>query len=388
MKTYSSSDLRLLKETCPKALDFYENHVPRDNTIFEVGVSAHAVIESSGKGQDVAPYEKTLTKLCSEPRVFRGNKLPPVHIESAITGRDLARGFLEQNGLPLGASYEIELGMDAAGYACDIPDARFIARIDMLHYEEIETQSGLEYPSIVTTDWKTDWQSTANALDTLQLKGHSVLAHADQSVVNPPQAITRRIGNLQTQNIYHDTIVLDEDGEAKLNKWSEDILLACDIADNTRRAIPGIGCMKCPYFNSCKDAQDLYKIDALDGPDLSQRYFVAKAQSDLFQAMLKEMTAERSIDIATGYLGYKRVLEKTGSDRTSELITQAVCGESMELPQTAVTVLLDMLSLGSGNINAFAKKWFKSDSYDAKKEFLDLAIGYKGAKRWGPWEDE
>ena len=50
----SSSMVRLLEETCPRALDLAEDGAPRDVRVFAAGTAAHAILEDWHKASIAA----------------------------------------------------------------------------------------------------------------------------------------------------------------------------------------------------------------------------------------------------------------------------------------------------------------------------------------------
>ena len=394
MNKYSSTSLNLFARHCPKALDFYEQHTPYDQARFAVGLAAHGVVEALGKYQAVAQNpckslaeiaQESAFKLASQPREFRGTISPPLAIEDVLAGRDLAVNYVEFNGLPENGLYEMEFGMDAQGKACEpeSPNCRYFGRLDVVHEAQIETADDWQLDAIITTDFKTAWTADDKLLHSLQIKGQAVLAW-----LNKPddeiQAVVRRIANLRTWKHPSDTILLDGDGEAVLNRRKRDLLLACDAADKTREARPGVGGFDCLYLGQCEAAQQVFHDDTAT---LAQKYVLVSAYREYYREQLKGMLVEEPAKVLGGWVGYRTVSENTPSLEAMDLVLEGIpklTGNNL----AKVKFLLDALELGAGNIAAFARRFFGGNDVAAKQWFLEHALSKKTSTRFDIWRDK
>lgn len=371
MNKYSSTSLKLFSESCPQALAYYEAHTPVDTTVFQVGVAAHAVIEAVGK----SPYSNLedtcrtiLTQLVAERRTFRGTPEPPMGVDAAIAGRDIALEYIDSHPLPDG-SYELELGMDIAGNPCapDSLDCRYFSRIDLLHRESAAADDDEELDAIVTTDWKTAWTANSALLDSLQLRGHSVLA----GIHNEAEAYTRRVVNLRTHRSYSDT-VWDTD---TLDEWKRDILALCDSADTTREVRVGINCMKCNYLHCCESAKEI--VDSTEKGTLAERFILLTAHRDLAKKILQAMTDQQPFVVDGGVVGTVVKNELTPNADAIDNIMEAI-------PGADIKGLLMSLGLTIGNLRSFAKTYYKGNK-DRQREFIARSSRDRRSSRFGIW---
>lgn len=384
MNKYSSTTLNMFQR-CPRSLKYWEDDIPYDRKMFAVGVAAHAVLESIGKTRpdNVAGHANEVAKyLATQTRYFRDHAEPPMDIESALTGRDLALLFHDQYGLPDDAEFEIELGMDSDGNACDpeSPDCRYHARLDMMHRGMIELDDEYAADTIITSDWKSSWSAGKDQLDLLQFKGHAVLAWVNNKDENV-QGITRQLVNIRTGKQYSELTILDEDGEEELRGWRRDILLACDAADKTRAARPGICCMGCHYVRSCEDAREVTGGSTKES--LADEYVTLKARTEELAKMMKAATEDCVIPVNGGIIGYQAVDRKS----PSECAVQEIM-DNLDLDkdsQVKVRWILGAMKPTVGNINAVSGKLFSREDRDEKKEFLGKALEVKTTTQFGVW---
>lgn len=387
MNKYSSTLIRYFDRNCPKALDFYEQEMRADESMFSAGITAHAIMERVGKNKDANKEDiikAAVHELCTKEREFRGRKSPPLPLSDALRGAEIAEEFLACHELPEQGRYEVEFGMTVAGFFCspEYEKCRYIARMDVLEYmrEGFVSEDDEECTDvIITTDYKTQWNADKTFLDSLQIKGQAVLAAKAYPEAN---AVCRQVVNMRTMRTFRETIYLDEEGRGKLDKWATIILDACDIMDEARIARPGLGCIDCPYINSCEDAYNAaFFADYVN----AETYAASKAISDYAASVLKESLKDKPPqECKGGSVGYKNVTGMTPSDKAIDLILDNAWRHA-ESRDIAIG-LLKMVSLTSSNIKAFARNLKKEGI--SPKEFLDEALTIKASKRFGIWKDK
>lgn len=317
---WRSTRLKLLEAHCPRALDFEEAGAPYDREVFQVGIAAHAVIETIGKamnaGGDVDPAaiaDGVVRELVTRGRSFEGIAEPPMPVAAASAGRDVALAYLSTHELSPTAHYEHGLAVDADWRPVDYdsPRAWYRAAIDTFEVIEDSDDDGYTTTVLVTTDWKTAWPTDATELDTVQLRGQAAvaLAHYPDATV-----VRRRVVNLRTGQAYEVDVVLDDEGHAKVNGWRRDIghaIAAAETrgADGKRPARAGAGCLGCPYLIRCEAARLHMRGTFLDGTaeQIATRLAVADAVYDEMFAACKALAAEGPVEIAGGHVGFTAV---------------------------------------------------------------------------------
>ena len=267
MSAPSSSMVRLLEETCPRALDLAEDGAPRDVRVFAAGTAAHAILEDWHKASIAAQrpltqqetgevVARTIAALTIEGRTFRGNREPALPADRVLEGADLAQGYLRAVDyiLPIGALPEHDLTVNHRWEPCrpDDPDALWRATVDRVALEEDEDGERV----IVVSDYKTAWSDRENKIESLQLRGQLlvVFAHAPDLWADAYPTLGRReIINLRTHGIYAETIELSDPA---LDDWRAQIAgISAAFPRRPKRghrdALPGFHCAACPYRKVC-----------------------------------------------------------------------------------------------------------------------------------------
>ena len=142
---YHPTELTMLTENCPAALDMRERRVPYDRTLFAAGIAAHAVMEMAGikvreLKRQLEPDEiakiaaEVVKKHIGEGRSYDGKPEPPLNPEKVFEGRDMAVKYLNQNPLSTTGLCEIGFAYDKSWKSVDYYDesARFRTILDVL----------------------------------------------------------------------------------------------------------------------------------------------------------------------------------------------------------------------------------------------------------------
>jgi hypothetical protein len=237
MIRYSSTDINIFTEHCPKALDFVKQGYSTATDNKEFGVAAHAVLQecgeknASGKMDKIAAIADSVAeRLITNGRFYYSQLMPPMKPEVAFGGRDLAVQFLQSHSIPWPAKFEIVLSMDSKGNACHNDKARWGAIIDVVYEEKHEDEEYAE-DLICIDDYKSSWQADEDELMTLQRKGHAVLGWLHYP---HKQGVRVRVINIRTGKIFDrfpdgrpSTIYFDDEGIQTLKQWRNDILATC-----------------------------------------------------------------------------------------------------------------------------------------------------------------
>lgn len=308
-----STSLKTAERHCLAALDFLEAGTPYDRGMFATGIAAHAVLQEAIQRPDAnreALADAVVRTLTTTGRAFDGVPEPPLAIEPALAGRDLALAYLEEHELPAGARAEAGLAVDRdwKPVPYDSPDAYWKAAVDVI-YEDTFEDDDVAAQGIVVRDWKSAWPTDADELDTVQLRGQALVAVAH----NPGADFVRReVVNLRTGRLYESMLWLDDDGKNMLVTWRRDLDLAIAAAehrgpDGKRPAAPGAGCLGCPFLLRCNAARAHLRGGAITEPTaeaVAVRLAVIEAARDELIAMGKVVLAEGSVAVPGGLVGY------------------------------------------------------------------------------------
>lgn len=387
---YSSTMMRYFTENCPQAHYFYKQGKPQNTSHFDVGTAAHAVRQAIGEKKENDPDKQkriadAVTKeLIAVGRKYYDESFPPMQPERAMAGRDLALAYLANNPLPENAKYETVLAMDRQGRPCEPDDklARWRAIIDCF-FTAVEGDDDFAFNAIVVNDWKSSWSAGENELDTLQRKSQAVLAclHFPEA-----QGVRMEITNIRTGKTYPKVIYFDDAGKELLESWKRDILMLCDAADKTIKARPGIGCCKCPFIDSCPDAEKLAttakNAEALGILNVKRDKLIAtlKSQLDDFDGI--RMPDERS------WLGFNNLPANAVADEAPYQILGMWYNQPLdEVPHSKPLEvgLLRALKLGATQVENVAQHLFNGDGKVAREDFINLCLKKTTRREFSVW---
>ena len=337
MQTYRSSTLCVFDKHCPQALAFHLNGVPRERDFFAAGIAAHAMMQqivaaAGEKGRDL--YKKELAVVCrsvgrilqSEGRSFDGVHEPPLSPQQVSEGRDIVWAYLEDREgelPPTGTEVEAGYAIDGNGKAVEYGSgaARYQALIDAVTVAPAVDGFGPVEDGTVDVDiweYKTAWPTNKTELGTLQSRGQAVVVAAKvENILRIRQHVVNlRTGAVYTRDIYPDNTA---DGEL-LEQWRNDVFDACDAADKTREARPGVGCADCPWVRKCANALSLLERVDMDPAALATRYAVSAGVTNELSKLLRSQTKLVPVILGTGYVGYKQsIAQKPVEDAHSIL---------------------------------------------------------------------
>lgn len=330
-----STRLRLAAEHCPHALDLMDAGVPYERDVFAAGIAAHAVLEGllraarSGSPFDADHVADVVcTNLVTKGRSFDGVPEPPLKPEPVARGRGLAlrywtRPFLDGVSVPREWLPEHPLAVDR--------DWRPVPYSDAAYYRGIlDTVGTMELPALdewdrggtglVHTDYKSAPNTSAAELETIQLRGQSllVLANARSLGVPEPAFIRRRVVNLFTGAEYETDLWLGDDlADVTLDTWRRDIALAvahADARDGQKRiAAPGANCGGCPFVLRCEPARSYWQGIDLSPETAAQTYAVVDAARTALGAIVRGVVGRESVPVPGGTVGYVATEERTAT---------------------------------------------------------------------------
>ena len=399
-----STALKLVGRTCLRALDYSEAGAPYDRGVFQAGIAAHAVCQVAGEaaragaGIDLRVLaDRVVRELITVGRGFDGVMEPPMPVQAAVAGRDLAIPWLEMYPPSPGARYELGLAVDRDWNPVAYNDPRAYYRAALDVFERIDDMDEDGYPNvtIVVDDFKSAPPTDATELDTVQIRGQAAVAlahHPDARVVR------RAVTNLWRRKKYTADLVLDDDGRAVVDQWRRDIdhaIAATEVrgADGRRPANPGAGCMGCPWVTRCDAAREVFAGTIVAGRDggvedrgrLAQRWAVARGVSDALNALIRVAAKDAPVPLPDGrVVGYEPTTEK--AVKPSAVAEIARRWLKREAPDD-VLALLGALRIGVGNVNGALVQLVPSKGdkeYRQKREELaDILLDTVHATEFG-----
>lgn len=385
---YHPTELTMLTENCPAALDMREKRVPYDRSLFAAGIAAHAIMEIAGnkvrelqrqlESHEIATIAaEVVKKLIGEGRSYDGNPEPPLNPEKVFEGRDMAVKYLNENSLSTTGLCEIGFAYDKSWKNVDYysKDARFRTILDVMDVIEDGNEEWVG-KILVVTDYKTSWRADKSELDTLQRRAQAVTVWKSK-YCEDVDGIRLRIVNLRTGGEYTREIWLTENGQQTLKQWQTDLEQAMDAADwkdkeGKRPASPGLRCLNCSYVASCEPAKHFVYYTNLEDytpPAVANAYAIAKSITKDYERMVREACDRGSIPTNDGLVGFIDKERKVAqSDAPDKLwATWKAAGGD-------VVGLLTAMKLGSSNLENAAKKLYGRGAVDLRRDFIDELI--------------
>jgi hypothetical protein len=402
VSAYRSTTLKLAASACNHALDHYEAGSPYDREPFAAGIAAHAVAQVAGEtvraGKEldlVAVGDAVVRELVTRGRSFDGVPEPPMSVDAAARGRQLAVDWLLFNPPSPTARYEAGLAVNRRWepVAYDAPDAYYRAALDVLDIIEDTDEDGFGGIILSVEDYKSAPPTDADELDTVQIRGQLAVALAHH-----PEALIGRRGvvNLFKRRRFTADLTLDDEGRAQVDQWRRDIdhaIAAAEVRgpDGRRPANPGAGCVACPYVLRCEAARAMFrdtmaaKGAEVDRVTLATRYAVAKAMAEGLGKLTREAAREAPIEIPGGWVGYAPKTERSVRPGAHRILAREwfkVAEEAAvewEAEHGQTLGLLAALDLGAGNVTDAIKALVPysravKETYKADRERLEAAL--------------
>lgn len=374
MQQYSSTMARYFEEHCPYALHLHKSGEFEDTTHFQVGNTAHFVLQRVGESGATDPQKieaiavATAKELYTNGYEYFGQKHPPFVPDLAIEGRELALEYLKEHSLPQHGKFEQVLAMDSQGNACAIESARWRAKIDW-HGEGYEGD-GEEtmFNMIVTTDYKSAWPTDETELEKLQRKSQMVLAWLHYPNMDGVRA---EVINLRTGKPYSKVVMFDEDGLEQLKRWRQDILDLCDAMDKTRSARPGVGCVKCPFVDRCDEAKKVAKA----ADNAAALAVIENIRTTLKAKLRHQLNDSGGIQCGNGWVGYKLVNNRIVGDNARRQMLANFYEMPLDEVDTKLGIekgFLQILDPGVTAYERFAKTRFSGEHRVEREEFMSF----------------
>ncbi len=387
---YSSTILSYTTKHCPKALDFLLSGQKYDRSVFEPGIAAHALIRNVGERklsgmEQIIEMARNLTLvLTREGYSFYGEQQPPLNAERVTEGMRIATNWLMDNQVPFPARYETSLSMNRDGEACTFERARYSAKIDCIYFSTEESED-YEREIVTIDDYKSSWQADESFLDHFQQRGQAVLGWLHHGAGRA--GVKVRVINLRTGVPYSRVIWFNDEGLQLLNQWRREILDLCDTADKNRKAIPGTGCVGCPFVSVCKDsmmaAKNKPRNDAV-------AFAVLTAQlKEVKDRLRKSLEHGESIKTQGGKIGWDVVQRNEVTTQAPRLIIERWYGKTPDKAETEngkELGLVHAFSLGVKSVTNVAKTLFSDKQ--SRQEFLEKCLQKKNVAQFDVWPDE
>lgn len=385
---HHSTDLMRLAKTC----DYGYLHPSVNRDIFTPGKVAHAVIEKVTENPPADDAElRTVANAVAERMIREGSSFdgvpePPLPIEPALDGRDVAINWLRFNGIP-GGTPEVGLAvnknLEPVEYLGE--SAYYGAIIDNVEFGE-DGDEEMVYDVVTATDYKSAWPTDASELDTLQRKGQALVLYAHYK--DRVQVIRQRVINLRTSGVFDRDIYLDEIGVDMLNEWWVDISIACRKADHVLAhadqviARPGIACAGCPL--AAGECPDAWKA-VTDHEEQMSRYAAAQSVVDALKPILRAQTRDYTIEAGVGYK--ERTKKRLKHEALEMLALQWAKEGNSPIDPSEIKALLMAADPGVTVVKNLAKRMFPSRAMaQDRAAFLETVLEDFTASEFGVWK--
>lgn len=302
MKSLHPTHIKLKENHCGYAVELALQNQPRDKSIFQVGVAAHAVLEAIGKAKAKTTEEQksiantTAYELATKGREYDGNPEPPMTMQQAIEGMHIALNYVNSNPMPDDAMHEEPFAYtnkwEETEY--EAKDAAFKTLIDYIEIgENIDEDGEIEHYAIVR-DYKSSWHITTDMLDNLQRRAQAIVVYLRYPHLD---TIKLQVHGLRNFKKIERVIYVQHEHDTLL-KWRDDIDLAIKMLQAPQTPSPGMGCYNCPYTLQCQ-----YSIPD-EKKTIAEQYAIHHGKTKELEKKLKAMTKEGCIYVDEHQIGY------------------------------------------------------------------------------------
>jgi len=381
----SSSTLGLLARACPHALTLQEDGAPYPRDHFAAGTAAHVVLEEVtilGQGATLTDDDRSraaarvVAELSTVGRSFRGDPQPPLPLDAALEGADLALDWLRSDDAWLpseGAHVEgqLEVGEDWTPGG----PVWYGGLIDLLYWTEGAEGEGV----LVVRDYKTAWPHTGGILESAQLRGYALLALAHAERLYPDRdvdVIRREVVNLRRQETYHVDLPVDS---WALGEWRDqlDAMIRAIPRRERRTPNPGPRCGGCSYVLACEHRPP--EVADLEGT--ARRMLALRAEAGALEATLREATRDSLLSVDGSTLGYQPGSRSTPSDEAVEALS-----ELYRVPEDESTRTLLRHLLTAGGVSKALRAALKGQPRERRAALEERCLTGAPYRTWG-WRD-
>ena len=373
MKAYHPTTINMHNNHCPYAVQLWKERVPYDRSIFHTGVVAHAILEEIGKLPDIEPREiadNIITKYCSEGRAYDAVPEPPAPLSDALQGAELALEWHERYPVPNGEGITHEHAFAFNKDWKPVPyydnTAKFRTLLDVVEIiEEYDEATEDTYTKAIIRDYKTSWVATRDELDSFQRRCQAVVVW----IVYKPDVIVLEIANLRMKCTFSKELNVHFEQDT-IKQWQDDITLAIKIMDKELNANPGIGCIRCPYTQSCKHFDKMYQSE-----NIVQKYIAAKEIISKLEPQIKRATKEhppKKMSLGTvGYVNKERKKIKSDAKQllleewTNQNGTIEQLFQSLDLGVRTVEKICKLLTTSKADREELVTKFTRTEQYSS-----------------------
>jgi hypothetical protein len=340
------SHLTLAADHCPHAVTLSEQGAPRDESMFAVGIAAHAFLEHWAVRED---WPSIAARLATQGTPDAADPHPPLPLEAVQEGMELAARWLAAHGNPPKACI-IEQSFS---------DGVVGTRVDIAWYASPT--------SILIRDYKSSWTADASTVLRVQAQVQVVAALAEDPEL---EEVRVEVANLRTRQLHGETI---RRNDARVSAWRTTLHAAADALSGPRVASPGARCLGCPYVLSCEPAA----ATRANG-DVVDRWAVAAAEAKALEPLARAATQESP---AAG-VGWYATEQRELRDDAPQAIAAALDGRPL-------AEVLGAARLGVTAVEALGKVLFPGRTEaKARAAWVAELVQPAVVRRWGRLPDE
>ena len=340
------SHLTLAADHCPHAVTLSEQGAPRDESVFAVGIAAHAFLEHWAVRED---WPQLAACLATQGAPHAADVHPPLPLEAVQEGMVLAGRWLDTHGTPPSACI-IEQSYS---------DGVVGTRVDVAWY--------LSPTSLLIRDYKSSWAADASTVLRVQAQVQVVAALAEDPEL---QEVRVEVANLRTRQLHGETIQRDD---PRVAMWRATLHAAADALSGPRMASPGARCLGCPYVLSCEPAAALRASG-----DVVERWAVAAAEAKALEPLARAATQE----VPAAGVGWYATEQRELRDDAPQAIAAALDGRPL-------AEVLGAARLGVTAVEALGKVLYPGRTEaKARAAWVSELVQTAPVRRWGRLPDE
>ena len=227
MKPIHPSTIKLRDNHCGHAIEMWRQNAPYERDVFHTGVAAHYVLEMCALKPDEDPTivaQECIQELTTQGRSYDDVPEPPMPVNRALEGAEIAMNWLQYNTLPtVNAHFEEEYAFD--GEWNEVPynsdEAVFQTILDVVEIRhEYDDEADATIKHAIVRDYKTSWAADNSELYTTQRWCQALVVWLRHN----PEKITLEIANLRSKKAYTRVVRPLHDGETPsthTQKYSE-----------------------------------------------------------------------------------------------------------------------------------------------------------------------
>jgi hypothetical protein len=301
------SHLTLAADHCPHAVTLSEQGTPRDESVFAVGIAAHAFLEHWAVRED---WPAIAARLATQGTPDAADPHPPLPLEAVQEGMTLAGRWLDTHGNPPRAAI-IEQSYS---------DGVVGTRVDVAWYTTPT--------SLLIRDYKSSWAADASTVLRVQAQVQVVAALAEDPELHEVRV---EVANLRTRQLHGETIQRDD---PRVAMWRATLHAAADALNGSRAASPGARCLGCPYVLACEPAAALR-----DTGDVVERWAIAAAEAKALEPLARAATEQAPAAGVGWYATEQRELREDAPQAIAAALDGRPLAEVLGAARLGVTAL-------------------------------------------------